>query len=726
MWEVTDTATGESITSTLATTSPLQSKSKSKKRKFFAADENSEAEETLGWSQVSCPDSLFLGASDDGCGFLSLEEIDGVDVEYEGDEKTGRIIKFKKVERATKKQKPSTEKTAKNNKQKKSKINKTEASSEPKSEDKDTQNEPRRKEEVEEEPANNDNGEEWDKVDVDISAWDPYQLARPIIRALKKLNFTTPTPIQEKALPMGMAGRDVVGAAETGSGKTLAFGLPIIHHIAQNPPPSQNSLVALVLTPTRELAIQVKDHFTAIAQFTSAHIMTLVGGMAPQKQRRLLARGPNVIIGTPGRVWEMLSENDEYLGLVKRIQFLVIDEADRMLETGHFRELQNILQVLSRKRTDTNEWPEHMQNEENKEITEDISPRQTFIFSATMTRSLTMEYRRRKNDNANETDKLKELMDRIEFSDPEPAFIDLTTSTAVASNLVEARVDCLQKDKDAYMYYFIKRYPGRTLVFVNSIDSIRRLVPVFRLLGVEVLSLHAQMQQRQRLKNLDRFKANENAILVASDVAARGLDIPLVEHVLHYQLPRTGEIYVHRSGRTARAQREGISLMLNSPEEIGQYKKICNALNRENGYPEFPVDRGILTKMKEHISLARKIDEAEHRMQKTNYEDNWLRKSADEMGIILDDDMFQGKASDNEQRDNKKHQVKQWKAQLKSMLAQPLMPRGTSTRYLSGGIISDLAERLMDKERNPLLPTEVTSKAVEDVKTKAKQPKRRF
>jgi len=129
------------------------------------------------------------------------------------------------------------------------------------------------------------------------------------------------------------------------------------------------------------------------------------------------------------------------------------------------------------------------------------------------------------------------------------------------------------------MYYFITRYPGRTLVFVNSIDAIRRLIPIMRLLNIEVFGLHAQMQ-RQRLKNLDRFKQNPNAVMVASDVAARGLDIPLVEHVIHYQLPRSGDIYIHRSGHTARARNEGISLMLCSPEESSFYQKICQDLKK--------------------------------------------------------------------------------------------------------------------------------------------------
>lgn len=168
---------------------------------------------------------------------------------------------------------------------------------------------------------------------------------------------------------------------------------------------------------------------------------------------------------------------------------------------------------------------------------------------------------------------LKMLVNKIQMV-KEPKLFDLTTKAVTADNLFESKIFCSISEKDAYLYYFSCKYQGRTLVFSNSIDCVRRLTNLFRLLKREPLHLHANMDQKQRLKNLERFNANENSLLIASDVAARGLDIPKVMHVIHYQVPRSTEIYVHRSGRTARTINEGLSVMLVAPEEIGAYKKL--------------------------------------------------------------------------------------------------------------------------------------------------------
>lgn len=169
--------------------------------------------------------------------------------------------------------------------------------------------------------------------------------------------------------------------------------------------------------------------------------------------------------------------------------------------------------------------------------------------------------------------------------------------------------------QDLFLYFLVTRYPGRTLVFVNSIDTIRRLVPLLVLLGINAFPLHAQMQQRQRLKNVDRFKSLASSVLIASDVASRGLDIPGVEHIIHYQLARTPDLYVHRSGRTARAQRQGISIMLCSPDELKAYRATCRALKRTS-IPEFPFDSILAAKLAPRITLAKKIDSLQHRLDK--------------------------------------------------------------------------------------------------------------
>lgn len=212
-----------------------------------------------------------------------------------------------------------------------------------------------------------------------------------------------------------------------------------------------------------------------------------------------------------------------------------------------------------------------------------------------------------------------------------------------------------------------------------------------------------------------RFKANDKAVLVASDVAARGLDIPLVEHVIHYQLPRSGEIYVHRSGRTARANRDGVSLLLCSPDEVKTYNKLVQTLRKGRPYPDLPVDLSILREMKQRVNLATDIDKMEHKKEKARHEEGWMRKMAREMDLDVSDeevDPDQGKKKNGKDETVLRNK----KAELKHLLAQPMLPQGVSTRYLTGGIVADLVERLLENnDRDVLLPAHATSRAVEDI-----------
>ncbi|RCH82947.1 ATP-dependent RNA helicase, partial [Rhizopus stolonifer] len=552
---------------------------------------------------------------------------------------------------------------------------------------------------------------------VDISAWKDLHLAEPIQNALKYNQFTSPTPIQKNALPLAMQGRDIIGSAETGSGKTLAFGLPIIHYLASHG--ARRGLCGLILTPTRELAIQVRDHIEKMSVFTDLRVVAIVGGMSIQKQERLMKQNPDIIVATPGRLWEIFSNNTHYMDMLKHIKFLVLDEADRMLEKGHFEELSKLLNSLSKKRQDTTEWPEHVGQDATKQtLARDMGVHQTFIYTATLTKDIRFNVKAKKKKlPVKQTNSLEDLLERIEFADPEPALVDMTSDSVVASQLLEAKIDCVNTEKDLYVYYFVTRYPGRTIVFVNSIDAIRRLVPVFKLLNVEVLGLHAQMQQKQRLKSLDRFKNNPKAVLVASDVAARGLDIPLVDHVIHYQLPRSGEIYVHRSGRTARANREGISLLLCGPEEIKIYQKLCQTLRKNQDYPNFPVDMSILRAMTERVKLAAQIDSIQHQESKQAHEVNWMKNMAQEMDVEFDEETMQGKGHNKSQEELQKQKTKaaKLKHQLAGLLKQPILPAGVSPKFLTGGIVSDLAERLMKNTNHELLPGTLDTKAIEDL-----------
>ncbi|KAI9482776.1 MAG: P-loop containing nucleoside triphosphate hydrolase protein [Benjaminiella poitrasii] len=756
------------------------------------------------WNETAVNDTFL---TDELGGFLCLEEISDVEIDYEGDDTTGKVAKFKRIKKDNRKKGKKAEPTAplsveetgkyydidtfdeelatketkeeeQSNVEQKTEIQESVADEENTLAEtkEETKQQPvekktkaqklleKKKKELEqlqnqvkqlEEKANTETQEgekkpmnkrerlaakrkaqeeqeekeeetkkskrpTLDDVDqsVDISAWEKLDLSEPIKNALKYNHFTAPTPIQKNALPLALQGRDIIGSAETGSGKTLAFGIPIVNYLATHT--AHEGLTGLILTPTRELAIQVRDHIEKMAIFSNARVVAIVGGMSVQKQERLLKQNPDIIVATPGRLWELFSGNATYMGMLKHVKFLVIDEADRMLERGHFEELNNVLNSLSTKRQDTTEWPEEVDGNgiTKKKLPQDVGVHQTFIYTATLSKDIRFNVKAKKKKlNKPTTNSMEDLLARIDFYDKEPALVDMTSENVVASRLLEAKVECVNTDKDLYVYYFVTRYPGRTIVFVNSIDAIRRLVPIFKLLNVEVLGLHAQMQQKQRLKNLDRFKTNPKAVLVASDVAARGLDIPLVDHVIHYQLPRSGEIYVHRSGRTARANHDGISLLLCGPEEVRIYNKLCQTLRKGKQYPEFPIDLSILRAMRERVKMASEIDSIQHQESKQSHEVNWMRNMAKEMDVEFDEDTMQGKGhqKSSEQLQKAKMRAKSLKYELDELLKQPILPAGVSTKFLTGSVVADLVDRLLKNETQKVLPGSSNSKATEDL-----------
>jgi ATP-dependent RNA helicase DDX24/MAK5 len=216
------------------------------------------------------------------------------------------------------------------------------------------------------------------------------------------------------------------------------------------------------------------------------------------------------------------------------------------------------------------------------------------------------------------------------------------------------------------VYYLATRYSGKTIVFVNSIDAIRRITPMLTLVGVNVYPLHADLQQKQRLKNLERFAASENALLVASDVAARGLDIPAVDHVIHYQMPRSLDIYIHRSGRTARANSSGVSILLISPEDEGTYRKLCKSL-AVNEHITFPIDQNLIRALKPRLTVARQLDQARHAKRKEKVGKDWLKATAEDAEIAISDD-----EDDSEEEDKDKLRITRLENQLKSLLQEKI------------------------------------------------------
>ncbi|XP_063803663.1 ATP-dependent RNA helicase DDX24 [Pseudophryne corroboree] len=422
-------------------------------------------------------------------------------------------------------------------------------------------------------------------------------------------------------------------------------------------------LLGLVVTPTRELAVQVKHHIDAVAKFTGIKTATVVGGMAPQKQQRVLNRRPEIVIATPGRLWEMIRERHPHLSNFRKLRCLVIDEADRMVEKGHYAELTQLLEMLN----DTYYNPK----------------RQTFVFSATLTLIHQAPVRLLQKKTFKKMDKegkLGNLMDKIGLKG-KPKVIDLTRKQATVETLTETRIHCTTDEKDFYLYYFLLQYSGRTMVFANSIDCIKRLTSLLTILGCNPLPLHANMHQKQRLKNLERFADRESCILLTTDVAARGLDIPNIQHVLHYQVPRTSETYVHRSGRTARASTDGLSLLLIGPDDIMNYKKICRTLEKNEELPIFPVEPKCMTGIKERVNLARAIEKMEYFNSKAKQQNSWIQQAAEALEMDLDDDDLIGGKPSEQETSLKQKELKLMKKQLKRLLAQPIFKNIMKTKY---------------------------------------------
>ncbi|XP_024080830.1 ATP-dependent RNA helicase DDX24 [Cimex lectularius] len=522
--------------------------------------------------------------------------------------------------------------------------------------------------------------EEVDVEQCDLLPWSAICVPEEISKSLVQKGFNEPTEIQRLCIPAAIKGRrDILGAAETGSGKTLAFGIPMIYGIMkqlEKNDESDNSesddeqgdncvkvkklstekrksrLMGLVITPTRELAIQVNDHIKVAAKYTPVQVAVIVGGMSIEKQTRILDKGPHIVVGTPGRLWELVGSHP-HMASAKDIKFLAIDETDRMLERDHFPELRSLLESIN-----------------SNPLT--AKKRQNFVFSATLTLvhdvpSYIKQKKRNRAKGLTPEQKLKSLVESIGMENYK--IVDITKAKGTADKLKETKISCTFDEKDYYLYYLLDKYRGRTLVFCNSISSVRRLASLLNILNRPPLPLHANMQQRQRLKNLDKFKAREDSILLATDVAARGLDIPGVQHVIHYQVPRTSEGYVHRSGRTARANREGLTILLVEAAEINHYTRLCLTLKREKDIEDFPVDIDGISRAKRIVRVARDIDAISLKLKKTKDQVSWYEKAAEEMDIVIDDDKTY---VDNKETADAKRLLRQKKTELEELIKKPL------------------------------------------------------
>ncbi|KAI0899086.1 DEAD-domain-containing protein [Annulohypoxylon nitens] len=557
-----------------------------------------------------------------------------------------------------------------------------------------------------------DNTEEA-QDDVDLSAWVSLGLSPSILGSLEKLKFSKPTSIQEAAIPQILAGHDVIGKASTGSGKTLAFGIPIVEkwldlseEKGENTSDASHKIpLALVLSPTRELAHQLTDHIKNLCAGlpTSPYVCSVTGGLSVYKQQRQLAKA-DIVIGTPGRLWEVLSSSSELMNSFKGIQYLVVDEADRLLTEGHFKEAADIFSALDRFEED--------EDEENETAP---SPRQTLVFSATFHKGLQQKLAGKgRYDLMSQQDSMEYLLKKLNFREDKPKFIDVNPVSQMAEGLKEGLVECGAMEKDLYLYALLLLYPNvRTLVFTNSISSVRRLAPMLQNLNLQTNPLHSQMPQKARLRSVERFtgaKQGQSSILVATDVAARGLDIPGVDLVVHYHVPRAADVYVHRSGRTARADKTGLSILLCAPEEVVPTRRLIAKVHSSSGKKSknffvqtLDMDRKLVNRLKPRITLAKKIADAGLAKEKGNKEDDWMRNAAEELGVEYDSDELQkagkwggrggGRKEKQEQaRALTKAELGALRAELRELLSKRVNA-GVSEKYIATGMV-DMDELL--------------------------------
>ncbi|KAK1260892.1 DEAD-box ATP-dependent RNA helicase 13 [Acorus gramineus] len=295
------------------------------------------------------------------------------------------------------------------------------------------------------------------------------------------------------------------------------------------------------------MEVLVCDHLKEASKLTNIRVVPIVGGMYAEKQERLLKKRPEIVVGTPGRLWELMSGGDQHLVELHSLSFFVLDEADRMIESGHFHELQSIIDMLPTA-AGLNEDCSRSTPNCKTVLNVQRKKRQTCVFSATI--ALSDDFRKKlKRGSLKPKQTMKDGLNSIEALSARAGMragaliVDLTNASIMADKLEESFIECNEQDKEAYLYYILSIHgQGRTIVFCTSISALRRVSSMMRILCVNVWTLHAQMQQRARLKAIDRFRGDDHAVLIATDVAARGLDIPGVRTVVHYQLPHSAEV----------------------------------------------------------------------------------------------------------------------------------------------------------------------------------------
>jgi len=361
------------------------------------------------------------------------------------------------------------------------------------------------------------------------------QLIEPVLKALANEGYTTPTPIQEQAIPIILQQRDLLGCAQTGTGKTAAFAIPVLqlmHQQQQEAPQGQRRIKALVLTPTRELAIQIEESFKAYGKYLNLKHLVVYGGVSQVNQVNALRRGVDILVATPGRLLDLL--NQHHISL-HDIKFFILDEADRMLDMGFVVDVKKIIAKLPAKK-------------------------QTLFFSATMP---------------------PEIQHLAKVLLNNPARVEVTPSSSTAETVEQSLYYTEKTNKRSLLIHLLKDSAiQNALVFTRTKHGADKITKDLSRAGIRAEAIHGNKSQNARQAALNNFKSKRTRVLVATDIAARGIDIDELTHVINYELPNVPETYIHRIGRTGRAGAKGLAISFCDYEEKIYLRDIQKLISR--------------------------------------------------------------------------------------------------------------------------------------------------
>jgi len=370
-----------------------------------------------------------------------------------------------------------------------------------------------------------------------MSNFESLGLSKQLLQSVKKEGYTAPTPVQEQAIPLLLKGHDVLGVAQTGTGKTAAFALPVLQILARKEIKGRRKIRTLVLTPTRELAAQINERFAAYSEHLSIYHQVIFGGVSQKPQVKSLRRGIDILVATPGRLLDLIEQG--FIDL-ENIEFFVLDEADRMLDMGFIRDIKKVIKLLPKKR-------------------------QNLLFSATMPSSI--------------ADLANSFLNDAVMIDLSPE--EITVERIEQSVMFVEKQNKINLIKDIINENQVKR----GIIFTRTKHGANRLVKKLDRSGIESAAIHGNKSQGARTRALAAFRNGDIPLLVATDIASRGIDIEGVTHVFNYDLPNEPESYVHRIGRTARAGRSGVAYAFCDESESGYLVGIQRLIGKQ--IPQF-------------------------------------------------------------------------------------------------------------------------------------------